>query len=70
MTQTKVFITAYIPPELEQAWLQHVRNFDMDHKGCHFEVAMDAPDITLAEAVERLKVEPDLNFTQIYERKT
>ncbi len=49
----KVFIRATIPPELQQKWLQHVRDFDAANPGCHFEVMVDAK----------------LTFSQIFERK-
>ncbi len=64
----KVFTRAHIPPELEQKWLQHIRDFDVENPGCHFEVMIDAPDQPLAEMVERLQVEPKLTFSQIFER--
>jgi hypothetical protein len=65
----KVFITAHIPPELEKAWLQHVRDFDVAHEGCHFDIAMDAPEMSLKEMINKLQVDPALNFTQLFERK-
>lgn len=69
MKKSKIFITAEIPQELEQKWLQHVRDFDVSHPGCHFEVAMDRPDINIMEAVKKLQVDPALTFAQIFERK-
>jgi hypothetical protein len=70
MKLTKIFITAHIPSGLEQAWLQHVRDFDTAHKGCHFEIPIEAPDISLREALEKLRVDPALTFTKIFERKS
>jgi len=64
----KVFIRAHIPPELQQKWLQHVRDFDVANPGCHFEVMADAPDEPISEMLERLQVEPKLTFTKIFER--
>ena len=66
---TKVFTIAHIPQELTQAWLQHLRDFDIAHAGCRFEVAADAPDATLAQMIEALRVDPALTFTTIFERK-
>lgn len=67
---TIIFTRARVPPELENAWLQHLRDFDTAHPGCHFEVAFDgAPGMTIADMVERLRVEPGLTFQQIFERK-
>ena len=61
----KVFTIAHVPDELAQAWLQHLRDFDVAHPGCHFEV-MQETDVSLREAVEMLKVEPGLTFTEIF----
>jgi hypothetical protein len=68
-TTTKVFTVAHVPNELRQAWLQHLRDFDTAHPGCHFEVMADAPDASVAEMVELLRVEPGLTFQEIIERK-
>lgn len=65
----KIFTVAHVPDELGQAWLQHLRDFDIAHPGCHFEVGFDAPGMPLAEMVEMLKLDPELSFTQIFERK-
>jgi hypothetical protein len=65
----KIFTIAHLPEELVQAWLQHLRDFDVAHPDCHFEVAMDGPpDESLVEMVEKLTVNPELTFTQIFER--
>jgi len=70
MSVTKVFTIAHVPTELEQKWLQHLRDFDVAHPGCHFEVMADAPpDASLQEMVGRLQVEPALTFSKIFERK-
>jgi hypothetical protein len=37
--------------------------------GCHFEIGVDAPDEPLAAMVERLRIDPALTFTKIFERK-
>jgi hypothetical protein len=65
---TRIFTIAHIPEELHQAWLQHLRNFDTQHPGCHFEVLVDAPDSTWAEMVEALTIDPELTFQQVIER--
>jgi hypothetical protein len=68
--RTKVFIIAHIPPELEQAWLQHVRDFDTAHSGCHIEIGVEpSSDVPITEAVEMLRIDPALTFTKIYDRK-
>lgn len=65
----KIFTVANVPDALMQAWLQHLRDFDSAHPGCHFEVMADAPDATLAEIVDMVRIAPALTFTTILERK-
>lgn len=66
----KIFTVAHVPESLAQAWLQYMRNFDKAHEECHFEVIADAPNLTLGEMVEILKINPNLTFEQIIMRKT
>lgn len=65
----KVFTVAHLPEKLVKVWLQHLRDFDAAHPGCHFEVMADAPDATLAEIVDMVQIAPALTFTTILERK-
>ena len=67
--RTKLFIVAHVPPELERALLQHVRTFDTQHPGCHFEIGIDGPDQSISEMVEMLRVAPALTFTKMFQRK-
>ena len=69
MSTVKIFTIAHVPRELEQRWLQHLRDFDTAHPGCHFEVLADAPDATFGEMIEMLRVNPGLSVMQIVERK-
>jgi len=64
----KIYTIAHIPEELRHAWLQHLRDFDTAHPGCHFEVAADAPDKSIVQIVELLRVNPEMTMTQIFER--
>jgi hypothetical protein len=64
----KTFIIAHLPPELAQAFMQHVRDFDVAHPGCHFEMGLEAPNVSLAEAIEIMRVEPGLTFSDVFER--
>jgi hypothetical protein len=64
----KIFTVAHVPDELQNAWLQHLRDFDTAHPGCHFEVGIDAPDEPMADLLDRIRVEPELSFTQIFGR--
>lgn len=66
---TKIFTIAHVPEELQQTWMQHLRDFDVKYPGCHFEVAIDAPpDMPLAEIVQKLVMEPALTFQQFFTR--
>jgi hypothetical protein len=39
--RTEIFCRAHVPRGLEQAWLQHLRDFSIAHPGCHFDVAIE-----------------------------
>jgi hypothetical protein len=69
-TPTKVFIIAHLPPALENAFLQHVRDFDIARPGCHFEMGVEGPDLTIVQMVEALRLDPALSFTKIFDRHT
>jgi hypothetical protein len=66
---TKVFTIAHVPDELVRSWLQHLRDFDTAHPGCHFEVVADSPDATVTQMIKALDLDPPLVFTTIFERK-
>jgi hypothetical protein len=57
----KIVTQADVPVELLNDWLQHLRDFDTAHPGCHFECAIDALDMPMDEAIEMLKVDPPLS---------
>lgn len=54
----KILTLSTIPDELAHAWLQHLRDFDVAHPGCHFEVAASSPDMTLADMIEAARLDP------------
>jgi len=62
--RARVFAVAHLPEELVKPWLQHMRDFDTAHPGCHFEIAITANSDTL-DAVEALKLDPPFNFTMV-----
>jgi len=68
MTVT-IFTRAIVPQELQQKWLQHLRDFDVANPGCHFEVMIDAPDASFVEVMESMRVEPELTLTEYFRRK-
>ena len=63
---TKIFTVAHVHDDLSQAWLQHLRDFDTKHPGCHFEVFADTPNHTMAEVVRLLQVKPGLTFEKFF----
>lgn len=65
----KVFTVTQLPEALVQEWLQHLRDFDIAHPGCHFEVAIDAPDMPLAKIIELVQLNPALDFQAVFERE-
>lgn len=64
----KIFTTAHVPDDLAKAWLQHLRDFDTAHPGCHFQVSIDAPDIAMSEAVKMMDINPGFDFLAQIER--
>jgi hypothetical protein len=62
LNMAKILTLAHIPDGLANAWLQHLRNFETAHPGCHFKVMINAPDMSLDEIVDALKTDPPLPF--------
>jgi hypothetical protein len=67
--RTRVFTIAHVPQSLEKEWLQHLRDFDVAHPGCHFEVVVDAPHHSFHEIVQMLEVNPGIPLQAILQRK-
>ena len=65
----KIFTVADVRNELVNDWLQHLRDFDAAHPGCHFEVLAEAPEMSLMQMIEVLRVNPDLPITEVFKRK-
>jgi hypothetical protein len=65
----KIFTIADVPDDLAQDWLQHLRDFDTAHPGCHFEVAADAPNLTINQTLKVLQLAPSLTFIDIFRRR-
>jgi hypothetical protein len=64
----KIATVADVPDELGNAWLQHLRDFDAAHPGCHFQVMASAPKLNLREIAEMLEVNPSLDLIDIIQR--
>ena len=62
----KITTVAHVPDALAQAWLQHLRDFDTAHPGCHFEVFANAPGMATRDMLAALDIDPPLpNMTVI-----
>jgi thioesterase domain-containing protein len=56
----KIYTVAHLPDDLVQAWHQHLRNFDTQHPGCHFEVMSEFEQATVSEMMDALEVDPKI----------
>lgn len=65
----KIITCASVPDGLVQAWLQHLRNFDAAHPGCHFEVLVHCDDMTTAEVVQAMQTSPPFDSVTVIEKK-
>jgi len=64
----RVYTIAEVPDQLVQKWLQHLRDFDTKHPGCHFNVAADAPNLSVTEMVDLIRIDPGLTFQKLFAR--
>ena len=64
----RVYTIAEVPDQLVQEWLQHLRDFDTKHPGCHFNVAADAPNLSVTEMVDLIRIDPGLTFQKLFAR--
>lgn len=61
-TVAKISIEAEVPDGLLQEWLQHLRNFDTKHPGCHFVIAAKSGK-TMGEAMDMIRsIDPPFDF--------
>lgn len=65
----RICTVADIPDELAQAWLQHLRDFDTAHPGCHFSVLAAAANMSTEEAVDALRIDPSLSLLDVLRRR-
>jgi len=68
MTTIKICTIAHVPESLANAWLQHLRDFDTAHPGCHFDVLGEAPSASLRQMIHMLRVDPELTVAEVFER--
>lgn len=64
----KIHTIATVPDGLEQAWLQHLRDFDTAHPECHFAVVLEGETKTIADVMKAVKVDPPFAH-QLFIRK-
>lgn len=65
----KITTVADVPDDLAHAWLQHLRDFDTAHPGCHFQVFANAPDMSARDALAALDINPPLPIKTVIPRK-
>lgn len=63
---SNVFIRASVPEDLIKQWMQHLRDFDVAHPGCHFEVMVDCPTMSMSAVVQALQIDPGFQFIEIF----
>ena len=63
-----IYTIAEVPADLSKAWLQHLRDFDTAHPGCHFQVLEDAPEKSFNEMLADLVVNPGLPLQAVIRR--
>ena len=64
-----IITTANLPDDDARAWLQYVRDFDVAHPGCHFKIDVDAPNMSTADALAAVQIEPPLDFQMVVVKK-
>lgn len=62
------FIRATVPDALLQEWLQHLRDFDAAHPGCHFEIGVDTPEMSVANMLKSVQVDPPFPVQGYFKR--
>jgi hypothetical protein len=59
---------ANVPDDLVKEWLQHLRDFDIAHPGCHFKIIGDT-DASLADIKGIVKgISPSFDFQAIFKK--
>lgn len=67
-SKVKIHIIGDVPVEIADEWMQHMRDFDIAHPGCHFQVFALAPEMTIEEVRRMMNVDPPLPFKDIYRK--
>ena len=64
-----IYTKATVPDGLEQAWMQHLRDFDTAHPDCHFEVVLEGETKTIADVMKAADIHPKLDWQLFLKRK-
>ena len=64
-----IYTKAIVPDDMQQAWLQHLRDFDVAHTGCHFEVVMESETKTVGDLMRSVDIHPPLDWQFTARRK-
>lgn len=62
---SSILTLAHVPGDLHNAWLQHLRDFDTAHPGCHFSVIVDGGTKSVMEMVKTLNIKPPFDFMTV-----
>jgi hypothetical protein len=65
----KLVIAATVPDTMLGEWLQHLRDFDAAHPGCHFSLVADAPELSLSEVEAVIDIDPPFAQRLVLKRK-
>jgi len=68
MKPVHLWMIGDIPPSELQAFLQHVRDFDVAHPGCHFAISVDAEEMATEEMIKALQLTPPFPFLRMKKR--
>jgi len=64
-----IITRAFVPQALTHAWLQHLRDFDTLHPGCHFEIMLEDSGLTMREMIDKITLDPEMNFISFFPHK-
>ena len=66
---TTIYVKATVPDDLAQGWLQHLRDFDTAHPGCHFEVVVESETKSVGDVMRTIDIHPALATQFFAQRK-
>ena len=60
MAKVKIFLLAHLSEDDVSAFLEHIRDFDLAHRSCYFDMAADAPELSPANLMDLMDIDPPL----------